>query len=120
MTWTWLRRGNLKKETESLLIVAKNKAIRTNYAKAKIDNRQKNSKCWLYGDRNKMVNHFISKYCKTSIKRIQEEAQLSGKGDLLLIVQEITLMNDNCTNQNLCFKMRFTKLSETLRYNPIT
>ena len=40
-TWTWLRRGNLKRETESLLIVAQNNAIRTNYIKAKIDNTQK-------------------------------------------------------------------------------
>ena len=24
MTWTWLRRGNLKRETESLLIAAQN------------------------------------------------------------------------------------------------
>ena len=27
-TWTWLRKGNLKRETESLLIAAQNKAIR--------------------------------------------------------------------------------------------
>ena len=35
-TWTWLRKGNFKKETESLLMVAKNSAIRTNYIKARI------------------------------------------------------------------------------------
>ena len=35
MTWTWLRKGNLKREIESLLIVAYNSAIRTNYVKAK-------------------------------------------------------------------------------------
>ena len=28
---TWLRRRNLKKETDSLLIAAQNKAIRTSY-----------------------------------------------------------------------------------------
>ena len=28
-TWTWLRKGNLKRETESLLIAAQNNAIRT-------------------------------------------------------------------------------------------
>ena len=42
-TWTWLRRGNLKRETESLLIAAQNNAIRTNYIKAKIDKTQQNS-----------------------------------------------------------------------------
>ena len=37
-TWIWLRKGNLKRETESLLIVAQNNAIITNYIKSKIDN----------------------------------------------------------------------------------
>ena len=39
-TWTWLRRGNLKRETESLIITAQNNALRTNYIKAKIDKTQ--------------------------------------------------------------------------------
>ena len=36
-TWTWLRKGNFKKETESLLTVAQNNAIRTNQIKPRID-----------------------------------------------------------------------------------
>ena len=36
-TWTWLRKGNFKRETESLLIVAQNNAIRTNHIKVRID-----------------------------------------------------------------------------------
>ena len=36
-TWTWLRKENLKRETESLLIAAQNHAIRTNHIKARID-----------------------------------------------------------------------------------
>ena len=39
--WTWLRKGNLKRETESLLIVAQNNTISTNCAKAKIDETTK-------------------------------------------------------------------------------
>ena len=42
------RKGNLKKETESLLIAAENNAITTNYIKAKIDNTQQNNKCSSY------------------------------------------------------------------------
>ena len=30
-TWTWLTKGRLKRETESLLIAAQNNAIRTNH-----------------------------------------------------------------------------------------
>ena len=36
-TWTWLRKGNFKRETESLLIAAQNSIIRTNHIKARID-----------------------------------------------------------------------------------
>ena len=36
-TWTWLRKGNLKRETESLLIAAQDNAIRTNHIKARVD-----------------------------------------------------------------------------------
>ena len=39
-TWTWLRKGNFKRETESLLIAAQDNAIRTNHIKAKIDKTQ--------------------------------------------------------------------------------
>ena len=52
-TCTWLRKGNLKRKTESLLIAAQNNAIRTNHIKAKIDETQQNSKCRLCGDRDK-------------------------------------------------------------------
>ena len=41
-TWTWLRKGNLKRETESLLIEAQNNAIRTNHIKARIGKTQQN------------------------------------------------------------------------------
>ena len=40
-TWTWLRKGNLKRETESLIIAAQNNALRTNYIKAKLIRRNK-------------------------------------------------------------------------------
>ena len=39
-TRTWLRKGKLKKETESLLIVTQNNAIKTNHIKARIDKTQ--------------------------------------------------------------------------------
>ena len=39
-TWTWLRKGNFKRETESLLIAAQNNTERTNHIKAKLDKTQ--------------------------------------------------------------------------------
>ena len=42
-TWTWLRKGNLKREIESLPIAAQRNVIRTNYIKEKIDNMLQNA-----------------------------------------------------------------------------
>ena len=63
-TWTWLRKGNLKRETESLLIAAEDNAIMTNHIKARIDKTQQNSKCRLCGDRDETINHIISECSK--------------------------------------------------------
>ena len=43
ITWPWLRKGNFKRETESLKVAAQNNAIRTNHNKARIDKTQQNS-----------------------------------------------------------------------------
>ena len=53
--WTWLRKGNFKSETESLLIAAQDNAIRTNHIKARIDKTQQN---------NETINHIISECSK--------------------------------------------------------
>ena len=63
-TWTWLRKGNLQRETESLLIAAQDNAIRTNHIKAKIDKTQQNSKYRLWSDRDEIINHIISECSK--------------------------------------------------------
>ena len=62
--WTWLGKENFKRETESLLIAAKNNAVRTNHIKARIDKMQQNSKCMLFGDRDETINHIISECSK--------------------------------------------------------
>ena len=63
-SYMWLRKGNLKTETESLLIVTLNNAIRTNYIKTRIDKMQQNRKCTLCDDRDKAINHLISEFNK--------------------------------------------------------
>ena len=67
-TWTWLRKGNFKRKTESLLITAPNNAVRTNHIKARIDKMQQNSKCRLCSDRDETINHIISECSKLAQK----------------------------------------------------
>ena len=64
----WLRKGNLKRETESLQISAQNNAIITNHIKVRIGKTQQNSKCRLYGDRDENINHIISECSKLAQK----------------------------------------------------
>ena len=51
------KKENLKRETDSLLIAAKNNARRTNYIKSKINYTYQNWKCRLCGYRDETVNH---------------------------------------------------------------
>ena len=65
-TWTCLRKRNLNRKSDSLLITTQNNAIRTNYVKSKINKTQQNGKCRIWGE-------------KTHNKRMQ---QVRRKGEL--------------------------------------
>ena len=58
------KKGNFKRETESLLTASQNNAMGTNHIKTGIDKTQQNIRCWLYGDRDEIINHIISDYNK--------------------------------------------------------
>ena len=78
-TWTWLRKGNLKRKMESLLIAAQDNAIRTNHIKARKDKTQQNSKCRLCSDRDEMINHIMSECSKLAQKEYKTRHNWVGK-----------------------------------------
>ena len=78
-TWTWLRKENFKRETESLLRAAQDSAIRTNHIKVRIDKTQQNSKCRLCGDRDDTINHIISEYSKLAGREYKARHDWVGK-----------------------------------------
>ena len=77
-TLTWLRKGNLKREIESLKIAAQNNAVRTNHNKATMDKTQQNSKCRLCGDRDETINH-IRECSKLAQKKYNTRHDWIGK-----------------------------------------
>ena len=77
--WTWLKKRNLKRETESFLITAQNNAIKSNHIKARIDKMQKDSRCRLCGVRDKMINYIISKCSKLVQKEYKTRHNWVGK-----------------------------------------
>ena len=62
-TWLWLKRGTLKRETESLITAAQEQALRTNYRRARIEKDESSPKCRLCKVADETVSHIVSE-CK--------------------------------------------------------
>ena len=63
-TFHWIKSGNLKKETEGLLIAAQDQALRTNAIKSKIDHQEGSHLCRLCGQKEETVDHLVSSCSK--------------------------------------------------------
>ena len=100
--WTWLRKGNRKRETESLRIAAQDNAIKTNHIKAKIDKTQQNSKCRLCGDRDETINPIISECSKLAQKEYKVRHDWVGK----------------VIHWEICRKFQFDHTNKSYMHNP--
>ena len=63
-SWQWLKRGTLKRQTESLIIAAQDQALRTNYRKAKIEHTTNIATCRLCKEKDETVSHLTSECSK--------------------------------------------------------
>ena len=59
-TWSWLRKANLKAETEAMLCAAQEQAIRRNYVKHKIDKTSQSPLCRMCDQRIETISHIMS------------------------------------------------------------
>jgi hypothetical protein len=59
-TLLWLSRGDLKAETVSEIVSAKDQELQANYYSAKILNSEIHNKCRLFQQFNKTIDHIIS------------------------------------------------------------
>ena len=101
-TWTWLRKGNFKRETEYLLIPAQDNAVRTNHIKARIDKIQQHSKCRLCDNRDETINHIISECSKLTQNEYKARHDWMGK----VIYWE------------MCKKFKFDHINKWYMHNP--
>ena len=102
-TWTWLRKGNFKRKTESLLIAAQDNAVRPSHIKARIDKTQQISKRRLCGDRDETINHIISECSKLAQKEYKTRHDWVGK----VIYWE------------MCKKFKFDHTNKWYMHNPV-
>ena len=98
----WLKKGNFKRETESLLKASQNNDIRTNYIKTIKDKTQQNSKFRLGGDRDETINHIISECCKLTLK------ECKTRHDWV----------DKVIHRELCEKLKFDHTNQWYMHNP--
>ena len=66
--WAWLQNGDLKRETESFMVVRQNQSIRTNLVKARIDKSQGDSLCRMCRKVDESINHIVSGCTKLAQK----------------------------------------------------
>ncbi|XP_063952186.1 uncharacterized protein LOC135153479 [Lytechinus pictus] len=85
-SWQWLKRGRLKKETESMLVAAQDQAIRTNYRRAKVEKEHTSPSCRMCHDKDETVSHLVSE-CSTD--RVQRKARQSSSCSSLGSGQEV-------------------------------
>ena len=52
----WLKKGCLKRQTESLLVSAQNQALGTNYIKARIERSRESIKCRMCKEKDETVS----------------------------------------------------------------
>ena len=73
---TWLRKGNLKRESKSLLTAAQDNTIKIN--RSKQEYKRYNSKCWLFDDKDKTIN-FIWSEC-SKLPHIEYKTRYNWEG----------------------------------------
>ena len=77
--WAWLQNGDLKRETESLIVAAQNQSIRTNLVKAKIDKSQEDSLCRMCRKVDESIDHIVSGCSKLAQKECKRRHYNLGK-----------------------------------------
>ena len=76
-TWEWLRRGELKKETESLITAAQDQSLPTNVMKARIEKSDVSPMCRMCNAAEETLFHIVSE-C-----RVHAQTEYKGRDDKL-------------------------------------
>ena len=97
--WAGLQNGDLKRETESLIVAGQNQSIRTNLAKTRIEKSQGDFLCRVCRKVDESVDHIASGCSKLAQKEYKRWHDILGKnyiGNLLesvILKLEISGMN---------------------------
>ena len=59
-SWTWLQKGELKKETERVLMAAQSQSLRINAIKGRIDKSREDAKYKMCSENDETIHHILS------------------------------------------------------------
>ena len=82
-TWEWLRRGELKKETEGLITAAQDQSLRTNVMKARIEKSDVSPMCIMCNAAEETVFHIVSECRVHAQTELQRQTRQVSQGDPL-------------------------------------
>ena len=71
-SWSWVRKGGIKKETEGTIFAAQEQALRTNAIKKRIDGQDISPLCRMCGEREEIIAHIVSECSKMAQKQYKE------------------------------------------------
>ena len=78
-SWNWLKQGELKRETESLIFAAQEQALRTNAIKAGIDKQHISPACRMCRNASESATHIISACQKLAQTQYKQRHDMVGK-----------------------------------------
>ena len=77
--WAWLQNGDLKRETESLIVAAQNESKRRNLVKGKIDKSEGDYLCGVCRKVDESIDHIVSACKKLAEKEYKRRHDNLGK-----------------------------------------
>ena len=103
----------MRRSLREKLSLTKQKAIRPNGIKAKVDNMQRNSKCEFCGDRDETINYIISEWRKLAPKKgKRQDTTVWGRWSTRICLRNWNLTiptNGICITSNPSWRMRRTR-----------
>ena len=89
--WAWFQNGDLKRETESLIVAVQHQNIRTNLVKAKIDKSQGDSLCRVCRKVDESIDHIVSGCSKLAQKEYKRRHDNVGKYYIGSLLESVIL-----------------------------
>ena len=108
----WLQNGDLKRETENLIVAAQNQSIRTKLVKARIDKSQGDSLCRMCRKVDESIDHIVSGCSKLAQKEYKRRHDNLGKIVLGSLLESVILkleINGMNMSQKVFSRMKIIK-----------